>query len=135
MVFIIAAVVISSGELIKLTECACPGDSITYNCVIIGSGYTIWQGSAFNCSEPSQRNQIVLQHSQFRDYDNSVFGMCNNGAIVGHSLAKNDTENTYISQLTITITSYLIGSTIECVHRTLDGIETTINSSKIAITG
>ena len=89
----------------KPSGCACPGDILTYKCIIMGTyfGVTVWTGSAFmsNC-------EITLLHIRFP----SVADECNNGAIVGRSLSVED--NNYTSQLNIIVTPDIAGKTIEC---------------------
>ena len=91
--------------------CACPGDSMTFECNNIGIGTTVFRGSAFDCE--SSGNTISLLHSRFHS-PNGTNGTCNNGAIVGQSL--NVEGNCYTSQLHVTISLDLLGKTIECVH-------------------
>ena len=75
----------------------------------MGAGITVWTGSAFNCTG----NNILLRHSQFMS-PHGVNGTCNNGMIIGYSLRM--TDNCFISQLNVTVTPGLIGSTIQCIH-------------------
>ena len=84
---------------------------MTFECNITGGGTTVFQGSGFHCQ--SSRNEIKLLHSRFNS-SGGTNGTCNNGAIVGQS--KNVENNVYTSLLYITISSDLIGSTIECLY-------------------
>ena len=74
-------------KLITSSDCLCPGDTLTYECVVIGSrfGATVWRGSAFDC--PS--SEISLLHSAYAE--GSVlcahYGECNNGSIIAQSLS------------------------------------------------
>ena len=115
-------------------DCTCPGDTVTYNCNVAGSGFTIWRGSAFDCQSASSR--ILLRHSLF-GADSGAMGLCNDGAVVGRSLGTTTNGLVYMSQLTINLTasSSVIGQTIECVHRSIDGVETTIGRATIDIAG
>ena len=61
---------------------------------------------------PNQRI-IVLPHSQF-SRPQGTKESCNNGAIIARSLKGGN--GTYTSQLSVTVTSELIGDAIECVH-------------------
>lgn len=123
---------IGSGRLIKTSnECTCPGDIVTYNCNITGSGFTVWRGSAFDC--PERESRIRLRHSLFGTDDGSM-GLCNDGVIVGRSLgvSTDSLNNTvFMSQLIInlTSTSNVVGQTVECVY--LIGAEETIIGSTI----
>ena len=69
----------------------------------------MWSGTAFNC--PSTADQMSLRHSEFEN--GSAVGVCNSGAMItarGISRA----NNTFISQLTITFDTSLVGTTIQC---------------------
>ena len=69
----------------------------------------MWQGSAIDCN--TSNNEVSLLHNRF----NTTFTKsCNNGTIVGLSLYVEG--NNYTSQLTIIITTNMIGKTIECAH-------------------
>ena len=74
-----------SDNLIVKNTCMCFGDTVTYECTVIGSyfGNTLWAGSAFNCS----LREIILQHHWFPD---NAYGMCNGGTIAGKSLRVNN---------------------------------------------
>ena len=56
---------------------------------------------------------LILPHSLFNE-SQGVKRTCNNGTIVGRSLSVKN--GTYSSQLSITVTSELIGDTIECAQ-------------------
>ena len=121
----------------SISDCTCPGDIVTYNCNITGSGYTIWRGSAFDC--PNVDSRVLLRHSLFGS-STGTMGSCNEGAIVGHSLGiTTSTSNCpiYMSQLTanLTASSRVIGQEIQCVYRNIAGVERTVGSATIAIAG
>ena len=117
------------GELILISNCTCLGGNLTYNCIINGNGFTIWQGSAFNCS--SNNDKFTLRHSSFRD--EGTQGNCNDGGIEARSLGVS-MDSVYTSQVNVTVTIDLIDETIECAH-SLDGsTPTSIASSVIKIT-
>ena len=121
------------GQFIKINNCTCPGDILTYNCEITGSGFTIWRGSAFNC--PGAGSRILLRHSLFGG--SGAMGSCNNGAIAGRSLGVNMDNTVYASQLMINLNapgSDFIGKTVECVYLNT-GIESIIGSTTIQLTG
>ena len=89
---------------------------------------TVWKGTAFDC--PSSAHGIILLHSRFRD-EHGTQGACNNGTIVGQSLRIKDTS--YTSQLNVTVSSDMIGESIECFQD--DGeVETLVESSTIVPT-
>ena len=99
----------------QLDECICPGFNLTFECSILGSGLTVWQGSAFDCSSSS--NQILLSHSQFE----GRIGHCNNGGIeasgIGVVPASNGTDDQcFISQLRVAVTDAMKNKTVECIH-------------------
>ena len=127
-----------SGRLIKTSNyCTCPGDILVYNCNVTRSGFTIWKGSAFDCPNVDGDSRIRLRHSSF---GSGTTGLCNDGAIIGQSLGiSRDSSNNpvYMSQLMInlTATSHVLGQTVECVYLDPNGVETTIGSTTIEITG
>lgn len=105
-----------SDHLELKTSCVCPGDTVTFaECTTVGRGFTIWSGTAFNCTN----DDIVLRHSTF----NISAEECNKGAIIGRGLMVAD--NQYTSQLNITISSDIIGKTIQCYHESFDTQNTT----------
>ena len=104
-------------QLVPLSGCACLGYPQTYVCAVVGEpgGTTVWQGSAFNCTS----GEISLFHDRYES-DGGDFGYCNNGDIVGRSLravsSSNFTMTSYVSQLSVIVSSNTIGKSIECVH-------------------
>ena len=88
---------------------SCPGDVLTIECTTMGSGATVWQGTAFQCDY----DEIVLRHSQFGGSHNPI-GYCNNGAIVAQGLGV--VNNSYISQLNVTVSLELNNTTVDCMH-------------------
>ena len=99
----------------QLDECICPGFNLTFECSILGSGLTVWQGSAFDCVSLS--HQILLSHNRFED----AIGHCNSGGIVASSIsvvpASNGTDDQcFISQLRVAVTDAMRNKTVECIH-------------------
>ena len=90
---------------------SCPGDVLTTKCTNIGGGATVWLGTAFQCD--SNCNEIILWHSQFNGSYNNI-ASCNNGAIVARALGV--VNNSYSSQLNVTVSPELNNTTVECVH-------------------
>ena len=89
------------------------------------SGFTVWRGSALNCAS----NEIALLHRRFTLVGGAT-RECNKGSITGHSLR---VENgVYKSQLSIHVTSELIGATVICLHE--DTNVTSVGSSIITLT-
>ena len=103
-------------KLVLTNGCACPGDTLTYKCSVMGEpgGATVWFGNAFNC----ESNESVLFHRRFTELGGTL-DVCNNGAIVAQSLSVNG--NMYTSQLNVTLTSGIAGKTIMCTHDPLTG--------------
>ena len=96
----------------QLDECICPGFNLTFECSILGSGLTVWQGSAFDC-------QILLSHVHSRFED--AIGHCNSGGIEASSIgvvpASNGTnDQCFISQLRVAVTDVMRNKTVECIH-------------------
>ena len=90
-------------------SCACPGEVLTFVCIINEGGTTLWTGTAFSCNS----NEILLRHSQFSE-SGGTSGSCNNGAISGQSIGV--TDGCYSSELDVTVSPNLNGRTILCNH-------------------
>ena len=92
--------------------CVPEGDTVVYQCIVtditMGGLVTIWQGTAFDCSDIG--NVILLVHGQ---YGMSITERCRNGALVGEGIGNN--SNDYTSQLSVMTDRDLNGTTIECV--------------------
>ena len=118
--------------LVELSGCICPGNTLTYECTVMGGpgGATVWRGTALNCTMSD--HEIVLLHSRFES-DTGTLRMCSNGAIVGRSL-RVENNGGYISQLNVTVSSDMIGESIECAHDH-DGATDMIRSSTLTATG
>ena len=103
--------ILDEGRL-RLTSnsgCICPGHILTFECTVMRGVATVWRGSGFNCSS-SSNNEILLLDSDSR-LEESI-ARCNDGAISGQIVG---IENgTYTSQLSITISSDMIGHNIVC---------------------
>ena len=114
-----------SGEnaLVAISNCTCEGYYQVYECRITGSGATIWRGTAFECSSSS--NEIVLT----QDSPGMQLKMCNDGAITGRIIRTEN--NTIVSQLTVSVSAEIIGTTISCFP---DSGATQIHSSVLALT-
>ena len=99
----------------------CPGDIITYTCVLSSSFNTIttwWTGSGFQCSTPgSLANVIVLSQSAGASL-NTVPVSCGNLSAV----MTNISGTCYTSVLTIPTPQYFNGTTVTC----RDGITGTL---------
>ena len=98
--------------------CACPGDSLTYTCTVVGGGATQWSGI---CSGISS---ITLLHAQFGD--GTAVSECDSQSIVGRgvSVVTGPGVNCYISKLSFNASSDLNGRTVECNRDGVDPIGT-----------
>ena len=108
---------------------SCPGDVLTTECAITGVGATAWLGTAFQCD--SSHDEIILRHSQFGGPYNTIRS-CNNGEIVVQSLGV--VNNSYISQLSVTVSPELNNTTVECWYIN-DITLTVIRSIQIIVLG
>jgi hypothetical protein len=81
---------------------------VVYECTIMGSTATVWNGNAFNC--PNTHDEIILLHPFQSNVDHAR--TCNNGNIVGRSI-KTDT-NIHTSRLYVKVSNDLIGKSIFC---------------------
>ena len=102
-----------SFEIVTTHKCIYPGDTVTYECSVIGTGTTVFRGSAIESECESSNNEIILLHSRYNLTDGTVV-TCKSGTIVGRSLRVDDL--CYISQLDLNFSSDLIGKTVECIH-------------------
>lgn len=107
-------------QVTKVNGCACPGDTLIYECAVPGGlgGATIWAGSALNC--PS--NEIVLLHRRYTEPGGTTRS-CSNGATVARSLYVRN--NLYISQLNTTVTQDKAQKTIICTYEAMGDPNTT----------
>ena len=106
-------------------RCICPGDTIMFECTVIGSSATIWTGSAFQCLAKG----IILRHSTF---SRGASGDCNDGAIVATSIGVAD--NNYTSQLSVTVSQDMNNRTVECVRHS-NPVHTVGSSTIVLATG
>ena len=89
--------------------CVCFGDTLTYNCTVVGisGGSTIWTGSAL---QECVNNEITFSYNNFIRDD----VVCNNGNIVGRTIGVEGSY--YTSQLNVTLTPGVIGKNVMCVN-------------------
>ena len=101
-------------------DCSCPGYNLTFECTVNGSigDSTVWTGEVFtnSCMMP----HLFLRHRYFMQ---GISQACNNDDVMlrAYSLQVEtiDTENdysSYTSQLNITYSTSLIGSTVVCAY-------------------
>ena len=88
------------------------------------TGNTVWTGTAFEC--PRSSNRTFLLHSR---YAGGTTKLCNNGDIVARSIQVD--SNSYTSELTVRVTSELLGKTITCTYHNVPNISETYFSTKI----
>ena len=110
------------GELTQVSAqrtCICPGDVVIYECTVMGGfgGTTVFKGKSMtNFSfDICTRNELTLFHDLFNhSVTESVKRTCNNGTVIGQILTSEN--DTYTSQLNVTVTNELLGAQIECIH-------------------
>ena len=105
-------------RLVRLPEerttgqgCIPDGRNISYQCTVNDTsfiGSTIWRGTAFEC--PGSGDHINLLHSQFNQSEMTGLPLC--GTLRTTSLKVNG--SIYVSQLSLTATTELNGTTISC---------------------
>ena len=86
---------------------SCPGDVLTTECTITGDGTTVWRGTAIQCDY----GEIILIHNRFSGPRYPI-ATCNDGAIVAQALGV--INDSYISQLNVTVSPELNNTTVEC---------------------
>jgi hypothetical protein len=114
-----------NNALVAVNSCTCEGYDQVYECRVTGSGATVWRGSAFNC--PATGNEISFFH-----ISSGIEATCNGGAIVGHIIRADN--NTYISQLTVSVSAEMIGMNVSCFHDSPGGAVKLIGSSLLTLT-
>ena len=110
-----------------INDCTCPGYITSFQCNVTGEGYTIWKGSAFDCSNSG--NEIFLSHSNYID---GTIRTCNNGRITGRNLGV--TNECYASQLDVNVTIEMEGRTVKCCYESGRSAEVIIGSLLLSIT-
>ena len=81
-------------------------------------GTTVWSGSAFDCAG----GEIILLHSLYDSTESHVraYGECNNGSIVAQGITIKN--GTYTSRLNISVSTDMIGRSIECLYDATNSI-------------
>jgi hypothetical protein len=100
------------------TQCTCAGDTLIYNCSVMGGITTLWRGTAFDC--PQGDSAIILCHSQFAS--NRENGSCNNGDLVGRSIGVVD--DCYTSRLNVRVRESFNNKTVQCAFTSSVGTRT-----------
>ena len=93
-------------------DCLCPDDVLTFLCNVSDGAATVWKGSIFNDC-PNSQHEIVLRHSRFED-EPGISGTCNDGEVIAYSIES--TNNSYISQLNVTVSPEIQNGTVECIQ-------------------
>ena len=102
-----------------MEECVCPGQSLTYECTVMGElgGMTVWRGSVFDTS--CTNREISLFRKNF-DSTDGIFGEC--GEIVGRIVRDNikfngnNSVGYFVSQVSVPVSSNTSGKNIECQY-------------------
>ena len=93
---------------------------IIYQCTVRGIGSTVWQGTAFRCSNSD--GTLILQHIQstfVNDTDECADDTAARTVVAiaqGVEIIQNSTDKYYISQLKLTVRSETDNKTVQCVH-------------------
>ena len=100
--------------LVQETDCVCPGYAVEFKCTVIGSGSTVWKGTAFQCSDSD--GSLILRHSHFVNRTDDK--VCNDGAVVARPLQiiENFPQTYYMSQLRLTIGLETNNKSVQCAH-------------------
>ena len=94
-----------------ISSCACPETELVFECTVDGDGGTYWQGTAL---EDCPRNRILIRHSQFEN-GFSVNETCgDNGTVIVRTRTFSAVNNSYTTELIISVNEQLNGSLIEC---------------------
>ena len=80
-------------------DCICSGQTLMFECNVIGAGSTVWSGSAFNCP----LGEIVLCRTQFT----GSTGACS-GEVQIVALGISVDDNCYTSWLNVTLSSSVL---------------------------
>ena len=99
-------------------------------CNTTGIGATVWQGTAFQCDDSNNNNNIALRHTLFRGSQKPE-GICNNGAIIARAIGV--FKNIYISQLSVTLNLEMNNTTVECVHDHYNLTESVVKTVNIML--
>ena len=109
-------------------DCACPEDQLVYECSVTGGFATVWRGSAFDCGLAS--NEIILRHSRL-----NPVAECSNAN--GHLVAQivEAINDTFTSQLNVTVSEDMNNKTIECAIQYENGTVSVTMTTIIIVLG
>ena len=88
----------------------CPDDVLTFVCSASDGAATIWRGSFFTDCPDTGGSEIILRHSRFEN--GSYSATCNDGTVIAYSTEV--INNSYISQLNVTVSPDLDTGTVKC---------------------
>ena len=91
----------------------CPGELLVVECSVMGGSATVWQGTALEQCMHNTEKGIILRHSQFH-VPGKNSGSCANEAIVARAIGV--VNNSYVSELSVTVTPEMNNKTVECVQ-------------------
>lgn len=92
--------------------CLCPGHVVMYECTVnvtANLASITWKGSALSCSSTDNEIHFLLHRNLSQDIRS-----CSDGSITGKIIRADDNE-TYTSQLNVTLTNEIAGKSIKCV--------------------
>lgn len=98
---------------------------MTFACSVSAGVATTWRGSFFSCRSNAE---ITLRHSRF---ENGVMETCNDGEVVVYSTEV--TNNSYTSQLNVSVSPEMHNGTIECIQDGSNG-ETSVGACTLILT-
>ena len=91
-------------------SCTCPGDELVFECTIEGDAGTYWRGTAL---KDCLQSRILIRHSQFYDGGYTDRRSCGaSGMVVVRTISV--VNNSFTTQITITVNQQLNGTTVEC---------------------
>ena len=114
-------------EFIPRSGCCCPGDQLTFDCLVEDGIATVWQGSAFDCNH---EGMIILRHSQFSPQQ-PARGEYNDGRILARSIGV--FNGTFMSQLNVTVSEDMNNKTIECAAEYINGTQSNSGTSTVIV--
>jgi hypothetical protein len=118
----------ANNNLLPQYVCLCPEDILVFVCGVSGGVATVWKGTIFNC--PGFGNEITLRHSAFENGVSEALptGTCNVGSIVAYNIAVDVANNSYSSQLNITVSPEMHNGTVECSKENFDLTSDTVGA-------
>ena len=107
----------------------CPGEVLIVECSITGGGATVWQGNAIECDSNSR--DLTLRHSQFGELQKPTHTIsCGGETVIAKAIGV--VNNSYVSELNITVNRETNNTSVECVH-SYNLTETVVKAINISI--